>query len=195
MLSRTRKRSPAGAALGSRTSELGSGTPWAEADRGRELEQMREQETRLGFRSSYCVLRSLVSLRYTSGSALGFCSGKGSARGEDLLRDVEALIAPSSPTKLLGVEASSALRRRLRLREGGGFYSSIVSGFDSEGWNSVDEFSSQDERSSPVEDGYVLCEVFALAVAVNMVWSSWVPVCSGESMNDDGSGVNPVKRR
>ena len=49
MLSRTRKRSRAGAALGSRTSELGSGTPWAEADRGRELEQMREQETRSGF--------------------------------------------------------------------------------------------------------------------------------------------------
>ncbi|KAF3513329.1 hypothetical protein F2Q69_00002650 [Brassica cretica] len=49
-LSRTRKRSRAGAALGSRTSELGSGTPWAEADRGRELEQMREQETRSGFR-------------------------------------------------------------------------------------------------------------------------------------------------
>ncbi|KAF3516579.1 hypothetical protein DY000_02059496 [Brassica cretica] len=121
----------------------------------------------------------------------GFCSGKGSARGEDLLRDVEALIAPSSPTKLPGVEASSVLRRRLRLREGGGFYSSIVSVFDSEGWNSVDEFSSQDERSSPVED----CEVFALAVAVKMVWSSWVPVCSGESMNDDGLGVNPMKRR
>ena len=35
MLSRTRKRSRAGAALGSRTSELGSGTPWAEADRRR----------------------------------------------------------------------------------------------------------------------------------------------------------------
>ncbi|KAF3611139.1 hypothetical protein DY000_02045588 [Brassica cretica] len=50
MLSRTRKRSRAGAALGSRTSELGSGTLWAEADRGRELEQMREQETRSGFR-------------------------------------------------------------------------------------------------------------------------------------------------
>ncbi|KAF2537366.1 hypothetical protein F2Q68_00020602 [Brassica cretica] len=50
MLSRTRKRSRAGAALGSRTSELGSGTPWAEADRGRELEHMREQETRSGFR-------------------------------------------------------------------------------------------------------------------------------------------------
>ncbi|KAF3530552.1 hypothetical protein DY000_02039570 [Brassica cretica] len=50
MLSRTRKRSCAGAALGSRTSELGSETPWAEADRGRELEQMREQETRSGFR-------------------------------------------------------------------------------------------------------------------------------------------------
>ncbi|KAF2571399.1 hypothetical protein F2Q70_00006286 [Brassica cretica] len=31
-------------------SELGSGTPWAEADRGRELEQMREQEMRSGFR-------------------------------------------------------------------------------------------------------------------------------------------------
>ncbi|KAF3610482.1 hypothetical protein DY000_02046169 [Brassica cretica] len=40
----------AGVALGSQTSELGSGTPWAEADRGRELEQMREQETRSGFR-------------------------------------------------------------------------------------------------------------------------------------------------
>ncbi|KAF2578654.1 hypothetical protein F2Q68_00006595 [Brassica cretica] len=58
MLSRTRKRSRAraalgsraGAALGSRTSELGSGTPWAEADRGREREQMQEQETRSGFR-------------------------------------------------------------------------------------------------------------------------------------------------
>ncbi|KAL0649895.1 hypothetical protein Bca4012_092586 [Brassica carinata] len=50
MLSRTRKRSRARAALGSRMSELGSGTPWAEADRGRELEQMREQETRSGFR-------------------------------------------------------------------------------------------------------------------------------------------------
>ncbi|KAF3564327.1 hypothetical protein DY000_02013343 [Brassica cretica] len=50
MLSRTRKRSRDGAALGSRTSELGSGTPWAEADRRRELEQTREQETRLGFR-------------------------------------------------------------------------------------------------------------------------------------------------
>ncbi|KAF2619078.1 hypothetical protein F2Q68_00038880 [Brassica cretica] len=50
MRSRTRKRSRDGAALGSRTSKLGSGTPWAEADRGRELEQMREQETRLGFR-------------------------------------------------------------------------------------------------------------------------------------------------
>uniref|UniRef100_A0A0D3E3B6 tryptophan synthase n=1 Tax=Brassica oleracea var. oleracea TaxID=109376 RepID=A0A0D3E3B6_BRAOL len=50
MLSRTRKRSRAGAALGSRTSELGSGTSWAEADRGRELEQMREQETQSGFR-------------------------------------------------------------------------------------------------------------------------------------------------
>ncbi|KAF3587493.1 hypothetical protein F2Q69_00031389 [Brassica cretica] len=50
MLSRTRKRSCAGAVLGSRTSELGSRTPWAEADRGRELEQMREQETRSGFR-------------------------------------------------------------------------------------------------------------------------------------------------
>ncbi|KAF3565893.1 hypothetical protein DY000_02012553 [Brassica cretica] len=48
--SRTRKRSCAGAALGSRTSELGSGTPWAETDRGRELEQMREQETRSEFR-------------------------------------------------------------------------------------------------------------------------------------------------
>ncbi|KAF3593488.1 hypothetical protein DY000_02024817 [Brassica cretica] len=48
MQSRTRKRSRAGAALGSRTSELGSGTPWAEADRGRELEQMQEQETRSG---------------------------------------------------------------------------------------------------------------------------------------------------
>ncbi|WZZ64525.1 hypothetical protein YC2023_075895 [Brassica napus] len=32
-----------------------------------------------------------------------------------------------------GVEAFSALRRRLRLGEGGGFYSSIVFGFDSEG--------------------------------------------------------------
>ncbi|KAF3536043.1 hypothetical protein F2Q69_00021638 [Brassica cretica] len=50
MLSRTRKRSRVGAALGSRTSELGSGTPWVEADRGRELEQMREQGTRSGFR-------------------------------------------------------------------------------------------------------------------------------------------------
>ncbi|KAF3530846.1 hypothetical protein DY000_02041885 [Brassica cretica] len=50
MLLRTRKRSRAGAALGSRTSEVGSGTPWAEADRGRELEQMQEQETRSGFR-------------------------------------------------------------------------------------------------------------------------------------------------
>ena len=56
MLSRTRKMSRAGAAFGSRTSELGSGTPWAEADqgreleRGRELEQMQEQETRSGFR-------------------------------------------------------------------------------------------------------------------------------------------------
>ncbi|KAF3554248.1 hypothetical protein F2Q69_00013695 [Brassica cretica] len=50
MLSRTRKRSLSGAVLGSRTSELGSGTPWAEADRGRELEQMQEQETRLGFK-------------------------------------------------------------------------------------------------------------------------------------------------
>ncbi|KAF3560925.1 hypothetical protein DY000_02017907 [Brassica cretica] len=50
MLSRTRKRSRAGTALGSRTSERGSGTPWAEADRGRELEQTREQETRSGFR-------------------------------------------------------------------------------------------------------------------------------------------------
>ncbi|KAF3512958.1 hypothetical protein F2Q69_00007933 [Brassica cretica] len=46
MLSRTKKRSRAGAVLRSRTSELGSGTPWAEADRGRELEQLREQETR-----------------------------------------------------------------------------------------------------------------------------------------------------
>ncbi|KAF3516425.1 hypothetical protein DY000_02059049 [Brassica cretica] len=36
--------------LGSRTSELGSETPWGEADRRRELEQMREQETRSGFR-------------------------------------------------------------------------------------------------------------------------------------------------
>ncbi|KAF3503452.1 hypothetical protein F2Q69_00041632 [Brassica cretica] len=52
MLSRTRKRSHAGAALGPRTSELGSGTPWAEADRGRKLEQMQEQETRSGFRAS-----------------------------------------------------------------------------------------------------------------------------------------------
>uniref|UniRef100_A0A0D3A478 Zinc finger PHD-type domain-containing protein n=1 Tax=Brassica oleracea var. oleracea TaxID=109376 RepID=A0A0D3A478_BRAOL len=52
MLSRTRKRSRAGAALASRTSELGSGTPWAEADRGRELEQMREQETQSEFRES-----------------------------------------------------------------------------------------------------------------------------------------------
>ncbi|KAF2562691.1 hypothetical protein F2Q70_00018297 [Brassica cretica] len=50
MLSRTRKRSRDGAALGSRTPELGSGTPWAEADRERELEHMREQETRSGFR-------------------------------------------------------------------------------------------------------------------------------------------------
>ncbi|KAL0825134.1 hypothetical protein Bca101_048811 [Brassica carinata] len=50
MLSRTRNRSRAGAALGSRTSELGSRTPWAEVDRGRELEQMWEQETRSGFR-------------------------------------------------------------------------------------------------------------------------------------------------
>ncbi|KAF2579564.1 hypothetical protein F2Q68_00004047 [Brassica cretica] len=50
MLSRTRKRSRAGASPRSRTSELGSGTPWAEADRGRELEEMREQETRSGFR-------------------------------------------------------------------------------------------------------------------------------------------------
>ncbi|KAF2578069.1 hypothetical protein F2Q68_00006413 [Brassica cretica] len=50
ILSRTRKRSRVGAALRSRTSELGSGTPWAEADRGRKLEQMREQETRSGFR-------------------------------------------------------------------------------------------------------------------------------------------------
>ncbi|KAF2592457.1 hypothetical protein F2Q70_00043072 [Brassica cretica] len=50
MLSRTGKRSRAGTALGSRTSELGSGTPWAEANRGRELEQTREQETRSGFR-------------------------------------------------------------------------------------------------------------------------------------------------
>ncbi|KAF3536489.1 hypothetical protein F2Q69_00020658 [Brassica cretica] len=33
MMLRTRKRSRAGAALGSRTIELGSGTPWAEADR------------------------------------------------------------------------------------------------------------------------------------------------------------------
>ncbi|KAF3587278.1 hypothetical protein F2Q69_00028111 [Brassica cretica] len=49
MLLRTRKRSRAGAGLGSRTSEQGSGTPWAEADRGRELEQMWEQETRSGF--------------------------------------------------------------------------------------------------------------------------------------------------
>ncbi|KAF3577209.1 hypothetical protein DY000_02034493 [Brassica cretica] len=40
----------AGAALGSRTYELGSGMPWAEVHRGRELEQMREQETRSGFR-------------------------------------------------------------------------------------------------------------------------------------------------
>ncbi|CAN6919252.1 unnamed protein product [Brassica oleracea] len=58
MLSQTRKRSRAGAALGSRTSELGSGTPWAEADRGRELEQMREEETRSGFkvRSSVCLM-------------------------------------------------------------------------------------------------------------------------------------------
>uniref|UniRef100_A0A0D3EF86 F-box associated beta-propeller type 3 domain-containing protein n=1 Tax=Brassica oleracea var. oleracea TaxID=109376 RepID=A0A0D3EF86_BRAOL len=44
------RRSRAGAALGSRTSELGSGTPWAEADRGRELEQIQEQEMRSGFR-------------------------------------------------------------------------------------------------------------------------------------------------
>ncbi|KAF2586721.1 hypothetical protein F2Q70_00036702 [Brassica cretica] len=50
MLSRTRNRSCAGATLGSRTSELGSGTSWAEADRGSELEQMRKQETRSGFR-------------------------------------------------------------------------------------------------------------------------------------------------
>ncbi|KAF3498831.1 hypothetical protein DY000_02053120 [Brassica cretica] len=50
MLSRTRKRSRAGASLGSRTSELGSGMPWTEADQGRELEQMWEQETRSGFR-------------------------------------------------------------------------------------------------------------------------------------------------
>ncbi|KAF3611334.1 hypothetical protein DY000_02047246 [Brassica cretica] len=49
MLSRTRKMLRAGAALGSRTSELGSRTPWAEADRGCELEQMEEQETRSGF--------------------------------------------------------------------------------------------------------------------------------------------------
>ncbi|KAF3605103.1 hypothetical protein DY000_02048976 [Brassica cretica] len=33
MRSRTRKRSRAGASLWSRTSELGSGMPWAEADR------------------------------------------------------------------------------------------------------------------------------------------------------------------
>ncbi|KAF3549868.1 hypothetical protein DY000_02006935 [Brassica cretica] len=50
MRSQTRKRSRAGAALGSQTSELGSGTPWAEADRGREVEQMQEQEARSGFR-------------------------------------------------------------------------------------------------------------------------------------------------
>ncbi|KAF2559002.1 hypothetical protein F2Q68_00015656 [Brassica cretica] len=34
----------------SQTSELGSGTLWDEADRGRELKQMREQETRSEFR-------------------------------------------------------------------------------------------------------------------------------------------------
>ena len=45
-----RMRSRAGAALGSRMFELGLGTPWDEADRGRELEQMREQETRSRFR-------------------------------------------------------------------------------------------------------------------------------------------------
>ncbi|KAF3496543.1 hypothetical protein DY000_02056002 [Brassica cretica] len=74
MLSRTRKRSHAGAALGSRTSELGSGTPWAEADRGRELEQMREHETRLGFRSDRCS--SVVEARllhYAGGFAPGGC--------------------------------------------------------------------------------------------------------------------------
>ncbi|KAF3503960.1 hypothetical protein F2Q69_00042089 [Brassica cretica] len=51
MLSRTKKRTRVGAALGSRTFELGSGTPWAEADRGRELEQCgnKRRDRGLGF--------------------------------------------------------------------------------------------------------------------------------------------------
>ncbi|KAF3521203.1 hypothetical protein DY000_02063112 [Brassica cretica] len=61
MLSRTRKRSRAGAALGSRTSELGSGTPWAEADRGRELEQIgnKRRDRGLGFVGSPARVRVL----------------------------------------------------------------------------------------------------------------------------------------
>ncbi|KAF2567997.1 hypothetical protein F2Q68_00024361 [Brassica cretica] len=66
-----RKRSRAGGTLGSRTSELGSGTPWAETDRGRELEQMREQETRSGFRVRRIPARVRVLGFFDLGISLG----------------------------------------------------------------------------------------------------------------------------